>query len=1234
MVTAQELSVLIKFQMQGEKLIAEAQQRMGAMEKSAGGLSGAFKGVAGAAGGAVKALGAVGLAGMGISAVTGAAKGLGSALGLGLANQMEQTRASMMAFYKDAGQVEQVLAMVKKEAASTPFAFADIATAASQLGPVAKTAKVDLLSMIRVAESLSASNPMQGFEGAVFALKEAVSGDMTSIIERFNLSRSAIKEYRASGMTDLQAVQKAMADMGITYDLVAAKSQTMEGRWSTFLDTIDEVKMAIATPIFEALKTGLMTMQPLLEKALPTLKGLGTEIGEGLGAAVNKGIGFLTTFAGFIQTNWSTISAILGTGWDVLSTAASTAFGIVQTVIGGAVSFIQSVWPTVSGLLADGWDLIAPKVQGAASAIMSALGGAKDWITDQWSTVRGLVSDGWDAIGPKVGAAASAISEKLGEAKAWVTDNWPAVREAVADGWDTVGTKVGEAKDAITGRLGEAKDWITTNWPAVRDAIAGAFEDARPRVDTALDAIRKKSEDIASDIKGDWPPVQSAIAGAFEQARPAAERVFTFLREEGSRVVEFFKTEWPTIQTAASNVFDAIKLQVGTIVGPAAVAFLAIKAHWDQVGPALTGAVEAAWSRIELIIHGTVTGVLGVLKTVISFLAGDWSGAWDGAKQTVVGMGQILDGLTGGALSAAIKKLGEAAGAARDIFAPAVSGAAKLASDLASGIDSIAGAAGRVLGPIQALADKLGVLGKARGALDFVLPGSLPPLAQGFKDVGDMAKKTAPDLDHLTGSLDALGAADMTSTWAQGIGDMARYGATIRSMTSDMREWTSALLSVQSQLQNVEPYSAQEAALKSEQQIIQAEIAKRQTQIALIKDGIAARKEEASALAGFNTAQADATELGPLRGLTGLLNKAFSENTDASGAALFAGLDKVLEQGKKLALPNWAETGQALKDAAMTALTTFDPADADRLYAMMAEANGTIIAAQESQKAALEAAGTLNAQTLADATARAMQTDGIKNLIGSGGVAMLEGIDKAFADKTPATVAKVGELAAQMSSKLADLPEFLRGQLGTAFDSALKDYIANPTDDLRAKLVDTLGDINESFSLIPKGLDKMAPDVQAGIRAIVQSVVGEQMTLAQGMEAVAGLIESAKERAKDMADDAKALLDRVKADVAEARKFHEANNFQKEYPGPGGPGGGTPSTIAENAITPRGPSDEEQAKFSEMMWRFSNPQFNQGAAGSAGRSGGQPMVINLQIDGKTLTKVVIDEMGNQYAGTY
>jgi hypothetical protein len=194
-----------------------------------------------------------------ISGVVGLIGSLGGQLmgvaqsGFAFNNSMEQVTAQLNAFTKDGAASAEILEMIKTRAAATPFEFDAMAKAASALLPASKMAGVGLEQLIEQAEILAASNPAQGLEGAAFSLKEALSGDFASIIERFNLPRQYLNQLKAEGVPALEAVRMAMKQMGLDTDLVTNMAATFDGRMSTLKDTFTGFVSTITQPVFNVL---------------------------------------------------------------------------------------------------------------------------------------------------------------------------------------------------------------------------------------------------------------------------------------------------------------------------------------------------------------------------------------------------------------------------------------------------------------------------------------------------------------------------------------------------------------------------------------------------------------------------------------------------------------------------------------------------------------------------------------------------------------------------------------------------------------------------------------------------------------------------------------------------------------------------------------------------------------------------------------------------------------------
>lgn len=307
---------------------------------------GKLAGTLGKVGKAATVLGAGALLGVGAGFVKAASAGLG------FNNSMEQATARINAFTGDAAATADILEMVRARAAKTPFAFEEMAAAAASLGPVSRSSGVDLETLISKAEILAASNPAQGFEGAVLALKEATGGDWTSIIERFDLPRQRLKELAAQGVPAVEAITIAMGEMGLNADLVSNMANTASGRWSTLMDTFTTLAATITQPIFAGVSQGMGDLQVLLDANMPKIQEFATLMGEKVGAAMSWLAG--TAIPGMIGA-WQSLQPAIAIGIELFGHLADLLTGnAFEDTIPNITEILTGIGTTIVTTL-QGW---------------------------------------------------------------------------------------------------------------------------------------------------------------------------------------------------------------------------------------------------------------------------------------------------------------------------------------------------------------------------------------------------------------------------------------------------------------------------------------------------------------------------------------------------------------------------------------------------------------------------------------------------------------------------------------------------------------------------------------------------------------------------------------------------------------------------------------------------------------------------------------------------------------
>src|SRR5688572_10252671 len=150
--------------------LQKARSTVGTFASGVGNVASApFRLLGGIGSGVMRGLGGIGLAADGVETLIGTVRGVGDALGVGLASDLEMARAQLIAFTKDVHVADQLLDTFQREADTTPFEFDEMAKSGAMLLPMTKAMGLNLMDVVREGEILAALNPSEGLTGAAFA---------------------------------------------------------------------------------------------------------------------------------------------------------------------------------------------------------------------------------------------------------------------------------------------------------------------------------------------------------------------------------------------------------------------------------------------------------------------------------------------------------------------------------------------------------------------------------------------------------------------------------------------------------------------------------------------------------------------------------------------------------------------------------------------------------------------------------------------------------------------------------------------------------------------------------------------------------------------------------------------------------------------------------------------------------------------------------------------------------
>lgn len=642
-----------------------------------------------------------GLAVAGVQQLAGAVSGVVSGL-ISENVALENVQAQLLAFTKDSALAAQILADIRAEAAKTPFAFQEMAAATAGLLPAARQSGAELMELVRLAEILAASNPAQGLEGAAFALREALSGDFTSIIERFNLPRKRINELKEQGVPALQAVQTAMQEMGLDMSLVSNLAQTASGRWSTFLDTLSNLKALAMEQVFQGLSKALADVQGWLDANSERLQEIARVAGTVLGRALQGLIRLFGLLARVVSPLAAFISRAIGEIIDGFNHLPDEGAVSVFEAIGER---LRDVWVTVR----DAFLTFVQALRGdwtddsRIRPVHRAIGQIGLVISQQvlpfLQTLLSLLTRGWNAVSPAIGRVLELIRELGLNALQVAAAVAKLVGALVSGDWRGVADQVAEIVRLVVERVAMFGELILSliraiPWGEVGRVLADLFAGALG----LLGSI-------------DWGGVaRSLLDGLVAALRGGIDLAGQLLDWIGEQVGAIdWAGLWDNVTGLAEGLVGWVQGQVGSI-------------DWDSVFSAVTGLGQAAldWVTGQLsgIDWGAVTSALGEAGSRIA----------DGivaAVQGVTDLGQrvaswVREQLTG------VDWQGTAQG---------MIGALRQAVSDAAGSVQETGVIDRLLGGVDEVLTRLGPVGEAVRTLAGAVLDGLSPLTESFRSL-------------------------------------------------------------------------------------------------------------------------------------------------------------------------------------------------------------------------------------------------------------------------------------------------------------------------------------------------------------------------------------------------------------------------------------------------------------------------------------------------------------------
>lgn len=237
-----------------------------------------------------------------------------------------------------------------------------------------------LKEILSITERLAVLNKDEGFSGASFSMKEAMSGDIQSMAERFNVAKKELRsngfDSNASWQTNLTAVDTTLSKMNVNDDLINKIQDSTPARFDKLKKDTRLAFADMGGGMLSEMRPALFELNNLFEDQ-KGLRSFTRSMSETMGTAAEKVFGL----GDGVDVTWK----------DITSWSQSTFKGVAEVVesLGGTFTSTMS--------LLSGEDLSGPKE--AFQSFGKVLSGISDVIDTINTGIKGMkeVSDWSDS---------------------------------------------------------------------------------------------------------------------------------------------------------------------------------------------------------------------------------------------------------------------------------------------------------------------------------------------------------------------------------------------------------------------------------------------------------------------------------------------------------------------------------------------------------------------------------------------------------------------------------------------------------------------------------------------------------------------------------------------------------------------------------------------------------------------------------------------------------------------
>jgi hypothetical protein len=230
---------------------------MGRFSKESDRAANSLGGFSGKASGALRGLGGLQTAFLGIASAIGGATAAHKIFDstIGEAAKYEQSLVMIEAMFDDEKAAKAYTEMLNKFAIDSPIMDSQTMFANSKSFITASKDIKELEMMWSLTERLAATDPAQGLEGAVFALRELFSGDAISLQRRFEMGGKDIDRIKDLNVPEqLKELDKYFTKIGLSQKLIDKMGGTTLGIFQQIKETVSVAFRNLGQPALQSVK--------------------------------------------------------------------------------------------------------------------------------------------------------------------------------------------------------------------------------------------------------------------------------------------------------------------------------------------------------------------------------------------------------------------------------------------------------------------------------------------------------------------------------------------------------------------------------------------------------------------------------------------------------------------------------------------------------------------------------------------------------------------------------------------------------------------------------------------------------------------------------------------------------------------------------------------------------------------------------------------------------------------